>query len=404
MKEETISVPTSSGPITSGSPERSTCRHCGATVKLAFPGPPRVVRCSACELQYLEEFPAPEEAEESYQDDYYNEESGARFLGPLEWVVRFFRWLRVRSILRFERGPGSFLDVGCGRGALVEEFQKRGWSAVGTQISRTAARAAERRGVRVLVGELPALGLTPGTFSVVTFFHVLEHLEDPDSYLRSAHELLRPGGVLLVEVPDCGGLGFRLLRHRHLCVDYPHHLFFFSRRTLTSLVERSGFRVVGRSFVSLEYSPFTTLQNMLNVFPGRPNRLYHSLMQNAEGVRLRRSPWTWVHVGMAALLVGPALLLSLLGSVLPLGNTVRFYCRREGGDSGLVGERSPGQRSDTGLGHVSELGEHGGGRRRGLGGTGDGARDGNRAAAGQEQSGGQRGSGNDKAEQNRPQD
>ena len=304
------------------------CQLCDGDASVYLRGTPTIVECSECGLLSLAEFPSSESSEELYQDDYYSEEAGERFLRPFEWAVRFFRGLRVRDIERRVAVPGSILDVGCGRGALLEILERRGWTALGTQLSHTAIRAARARGLDVRYGELPALGLLSESLDVVTFFHVLEHLEAPEDYLRETHRILKPQGTLVVEVPDFSGLGFRLLGLRHFCIDYPHHLVFFTEPSLRGLLERCGFTVTGRSRVSLEYSPFTTLQNLLNVLPGRPNRLYHSLMQNADGRRLRKSPWTWLHALAAVILAVPAFVATYVGPPLVGGNTLRLYAEK----------------------------------------------------------------------------
>jgi 2-polyprenyl-3-methyl-5-hydroxy-6-metoxy-1,4-benzoquinol methylase len=281
---------------------------------------------------YLADIPSTDSREALYQEEYYREETGARFLGVFERLIGFFRWLRMQSVLRREPGPASLLDIGCGRGILIEFFRKRGWRVLGTQLSRTAAEAARRhRGVEVAVGDLLDLGLAESSFRVVTLYHVLEHVPRPDEYLREVHRLLEEGGLLIVEVPNHGGPGFRLLQERHFCFDYPNHLVFFTPRSLANLLRREGFQVEGRSFFSLEYSPYTTLQNMLNLLPGPPSLLYRSFMSTAEGRRLRIHPLTWGHAALACLLALPALFLSLTSLVIPTGNTVRFVCRREGG-------------------------------------------------------------------------
>ncbi|HWS16154.1 MAG TPA: class I SAM-dependent methyltransferase, partial [Candidatus Methylomirabilis sp.] len=246
-----------------------------------------------------------------------------------ERIVAAFRLLRMQAILRRVPGPGSFLDVGCGRGLLPALFLERGWRASGTQLSRTAAEAARRRyGVEVAVGELPELPLPAEGYDVVTFFHVLEHLDRPEAYLVKARELLVPAGLLVVEVPNFASPGFRILGTRNFCTDYPNHLVFFTPDTLRRLLLRCGFSVDAVSHFSLEYSPYTTLQNLLNLLPGEPGRLYKALMGNEEGKRLRRSPVTWIHAILACALALPAFLISLAGTVLPVGNTMRFYCRK----------------------------------------------------------------------------
>jgi SAM-dependent methyltransferase len=314
-------------------PARYYCNLCGGRATPLLAGPPRIVRCDDCSLSSLEAFPAPAEREAAYQEEYYREGSGERFLGLFERMVSVFRRLRMRSIVRRCPGPGAILDVGCGRGLLPALFLERGWVAAGTQISRTAAAAAHRRyGVNVLVGELPELPLQAGAFDVVTLFHVLEHLDRPEAYLRKAHELLAPGGLLVVEVPNFASPGFRILGTRNFCMDFPNHLVFFTPDSLGRLLARCGFTVEEVSHFSLEYSPYTTLQNMLNLLPGDPGRLYRSLMGNEEGGKLRKSPITWLHALLACALAPTAFLLSLAGLVAPVGNTMRFYCRK-GGES-----------------------------------------------------------------------
>lgn len=314
--------------MTSPEPAEPTrCNLCGAPASSLFPGPPRVVRCASCHIASLAEFPTREQREAAYQESYYRENSGDRFVGLFEHFIAGFRRLRVRSVLKRTSGPGVLLDVGCGRGLLPSLFRERGWAAMGTQLSRTAADAARRRyGVEVLIGELPELSLAEGSFDVVTFFHVLEHLDRPEAYLRTARELLTPGGLLVVEVPNLASPGFFFLGTRDFCMDYPNHLVFFTPASLKRLLTRCGFSVEEVSHFSLEYSPYTTLQNLLNVLPGEPGRLYKALMGNEEGRRLRRSPLTWLHALSGCVLALPALLISLAGLVAPVGNTMRYYC------------------------------------------------------------------------------
>ena len=309
------------------------CELCGLpldeTAEATLAGPPTLIRCGACGLVRLKTFPDENALREAYQRDYYDSEKGERFAVPLEWLVRVFRWMRMRSILRREPGPTSLLDVGCGRGTLIGMLARRGWRAKGTQVSVTAARAArQHRGVEVLLGNLPELDVPDDSVRVVVFFHVLEHLDRPARYLQKSWESLEDGGLLIVEVPNYRSPGILVLGLRNLTVDYPHHLFFFSPESLRRMLRSAGFEVEHESHFSLEYSPFTTLQNFLNLLPGPPNRLYASCQQNPEGRRLRRQPLTWVHGLLAVLLAPLAFLTSLLGLILPIGNTLRIYSRK----------------------------------------------------------------------------
>ena len=134
-----------------------------------------------------------------------------------------------------------------------------------------------------------------------------------------------PDGLLIIEVPDNDGPAFRILGGRNFYLDPPNHLFFFTRATLTTILNANGFKVDSVSRFSLEYTPYTVLQNLLNLIPGKPNRLYLSFMRNPEGRRLRWSPVTWLHAVAATVLVIPAFTISLFSFIFPIGNILRFY-------------------------------------------------------------------------------
>jgi 2-polyprenyl-3-methyl-5-hydroxy-6-metoxy-1,4-benzoquinol methylase len=306
----------------------ATCAFCGTgPLEPWKPGEPAVLQCRACGGASLHPLPSPQDQTELYQEDYYEAESGGRFLGIVDAAVVALKASRYRAIAARCRRVGAVLDVGCGRGDLLEQFRARGWKTKVTQVSRTAAEAARRlRGIDVVVGELPELGLEARSFDVITLFHVLEHLSNPEAYLLCAKDLLTEDGLLVVEVPNFATLGFRLLGRRNLCFDHPHPLHFLTPEALRRLLARCGFKVARVSHFSIEYSAFTTLQNWLNLLPGEPNRLYRALMGNPAGIKLRGRPLTWVHALLGCAL-GPVAFLVALGSLaLPVGNTMRFYC------------------------------------------------------------------------------
>jgi len=311
-------------------PALRSCPLCGSNdLRPWRPGEPLVLQCHSCGSGWVAAPPPQDVIDSLYQEAYYQEGTGARFMGFAEWALVALKKLRYRAIAARVPGPGTILDVGCGRGDLLLVFHDQGWRVLGTQLSRTAAEAARKTwGLDVLVGDLPALELPRASFDVITFFHVLEHLPDPALHLREAFACLKDKGLLVVEVPNFRTLGFGFLGRRHLCYDSPHHLIFFSPRGLKALLAACGFREESRSFFSLEYGPFTLLQNWLNVLPGEPNRLYRALKGDPTGRSLRIHPLTWIHIGLGILLSLPALLFSLTGLCFPVGNTLRVYCRK----------------------------------------------------------------------------
>jgi len=151
---------------------------------------------------------------------------------------------RLRRVDRLAVGRGRLLDVGCAGGHFLAEAQRRGWHALGLDVSAEAvAFARERLGVAARVGALPRPDWPDGSFDCITAWHVLEHLSDPAAFLREVRRLLRPKGWLFLETPVVDGWGARHLGPRWPQWKPGEHLVYFSTRTLARTLWMEGFDV-----------------------------------------------------------------------------------------------------------------------------------------------------------------
>jgi SAM-dependent methyltransferase len=97
-------------------------------------------------------------------------------------------------------GGGRCLDVGSGGGLFVRLAAARGWEAVGVDPAGPERTGPRFRLVRM---DFPAAGPIPGApFALVTFLGSLMYMHDPVAALRAAHEILEPGGCVLVRAPN----------------------------------------------------------------------------------------------------------------------------------------------------------------------------------------------------------
>jgi SAM-dependent methyltransferase len=147
------------------------------------------------------------------------------------------------------------LDVGAAHGWFVEAASRRGADAVGIEPDPVVAAMATERGLDVRSGWFPDDLPVGEQYDVIVFNDVFEHLRDPRAVLEQIRDRLRPGGCLLLNLPDAHGLGFRLSRtlrrvglrgpfERLWQVGFPSpHLWYFSRAGLVRLLRDNGLSV-----------------------------------------------------------------------------------------------------------------------------------------------------------------
>jgi SAM-dependent methyltransferase len=230
-----------------------------------------VVRCQSCALVLTEPRLNDEQLAAYYPSSYpaYRELPPA----PTGWRSRLGGAIdaaRFSATVRFgafgpllKRQPGRLLDVGCGRGDLAEWFAQRGWSVAGVEPGAQACALAGARGVEVHCGTLEDAPWPAGTFQAITFNHSLEHIPDPEAAVQQARELLAPGGMLIVSVPNFGCWQRRLFGSRWFHLDLPRHLQHFDRHSLPSMLRRNGLDPVNVSTSSTMVGLIGSVQYVL---------------------------------------------------------------------------------------------------------------------------------------------
>ena len=163
------------------------------------------------------------------------------------------RYLRLLAEVVPE--TGALLEIGCGSGFALEEALASGWHEVcGVEPTRTAVDAAAPVVRDRIVRDVMRPGLFDrASFDAVCMFQTLDHIWDPQSLLRECHRVLRPGGAILVLNHDVEAASARVLGERSPIFDI-EHMYLYSRRTLSRLLEKHGFAVVRSGAVTNVYS------------------------------------------------------------------------------------------------------------------------------------------------------
>lgn len=210
-----------------------------------------IMQCSGCRLVYAGFRPSEQMLAKLYgqvvDSLYEQEEEGRR---------RTFR----RAVERLNAecpAKGRLCEIGCYTGIFLEQARQQGWDVCGVELSDWARTiASKKRGLRCY-SSMEQASQTGSLFDSVVLWDVIEHVPDPRSMIRQAHNMLQPGGTLGLSTIVLDSLSARVLRHK-----YPFlmemHLIYFTRKTLTRLLAECGFEIMSykrhRRYVTLAYA------------------------------------------------------------------------------------------------------------------------------------------------------
>ena len=292
----------------------------------AFP----VARCRSCGLVATVDDLTADELAAFYR--YAGEpDAGHRFRKPLEVLMRTLRRQRLRTVFSHRAEPGRILDVGCGRAVMLEALAARGWETWGLELdAEIAASARARLGERILTGDFATTKLPVTDFDVITFWHVFEHLADPRRALSAAKELLAPGGVILITVPNIDSWQASWFGASWLHLDVPRHRWHFTPKALVKLATEAGLEASGIRHFSLEYGPYGMLQSALAAV-GLGQRLFTRVLRPGGGAPVWREPAFWAHLALAGPIAGAAALAlptEALAAAVGKGGVISVALRR----------------------------------------------------------------------------
>lgn len=207
-----------------------------------------LVRCKICGLMYLNPRPRQDVITSFYPEEY------APFRIAIEQETSvMMKWMRRHKLVKRRRivekfsgfETGSILDVGCATGLFLNEMQRAGWQAMGVEIVESAANYARQQfGLDIFLGFLDDVPFQRASFDVITFWDVLEHTFSPKKTLRKTNELLKPGGIVAINIPNWDSPDRVWFGPYWIGLDPPRHLFVFTRKTLENMLEDAGFQVI----------------------------------------------------------------------------------------------------------------------------------------------------------------
>jgi 2-polyprenyl-3-methyl-5-hydroxy-6-metoxy-1,4-benzoquinol methylase len=231
--------------VTAGVREGAKCPFCtgtATTLRYVHDGY-RIIHCRECDGGFAMPRPTVARLDQIYDPAYV-----AKYTASVMHSRALARWryelitrlLRIGETAPAPATPRRILDVGCGGGALLQEFKNAGWEVNGTDVSPEFAHMAQALGIPVVVGDATSIDLPVRHFDLITMSHVVEHFVDPLEVLAHCARWLRGGGAVALETPNWKGIGALVRGSKWSHIIPPEHLNYFTPKSLRRLALRAG--------------------------------------------------------------------------------------------------------------------------------------------------------------------
>lgn len=290
------------------------------------PGDFAIAECTSCHLAFTSPRPTAE-ALGGFYEDVYSGSNAERMRamqteGGMLWILRA-RWALLSRFIE-PSAEQRLLDIGCGYGAFLRLAGERSsLQLVGCDLDAGSLEGSVAPERAVLHNsDVHEAALPDAHFDIVTLYHCLEHTMDPVRDLKEVRRILKPDGVLLVEVPNFAGLWRRVFGRFWFPLLIPQHLVHFSPETLRAALLQSGFQriVFQRGFwapIELVTSVGLVLKSIFGAPPEGRRPVGRWLLHKAFAVLL------------ALLFVGVDIPLSILFANTPLSGHQVAIARRD---------------------------------------------------------------------------
>lgn len=192
------------------------------------------------EYRLLKTVPVPENLGKYYQsEDYISHTDSKRSLFEkiYHWVKQYTLSRKEALISSYAKKKGNLLDIGAGTGDFLAYAKSKKWEVIGIEPNQKAKELAQKKGVSFVENTEE---LSNNSFDVITMFHVLEHVPDLDKQLSELKRICKPGGFIVVAVPNFKSYDAKHYKEFWAAYDVPRHLWHFSKTAVEKLFSEKG--------------------------------------------------------------------------------------------------------------------------------------------------------------------
>lgn len=224
-----------------------------------------IVKCSICGHIFAEEIISENEQKSLYGKDYYFGNEYIDYIADKQVVQKNFNLrLKVLKSLLTLANRRSLLEIGCAYGFFLESAKEIFASAMGIDISNDAINyAREKFGLSAVCEDFLSFDFSGVKFDTICMWDTIEHLRAPQEYIKKIAKLTDKGALLAITTGDVESVNARLSKDRWRLIHTPTHLHYFSKKTLTRMLDEYGFSVIYNRYCgfyrSLDFVLYRTL-------------------------------------------------------------------------------------------------------------------------------------------------
>jgi ubiquinone/menaquinone biosynthesis C-methylase UbiE len=255
----------------------------------------KIFRCINCGLVFVNPQLSREEMTEFYpKGKYYSYSEIINKKKPiyqkiLYYLIRFHKFVFVLLSKPLSRSipvikHGKILDIGCGNGEFLLRFSKS--TSVGLYgVEIYSIKNDLKDKIHFSKGSLIDAEYRNNVFDIITLNHTLEHLDNPDKVFVELKRILKPGGKVIIAVPNITSLAYWIFKKNWVGLDIPRHLFSYSTKTLLRFAQKAGLKIKKIRYNSTPGQFLASFECFLNKYRKRQvllteSKLYYNTILN----------------------------------------------------------------------------------------------------------------------------
>jgi 2-polyprenyl-3-methyl-5-hydroxy-6-metoxy-1,4-benzoquinol methylase len=263
--------------------EKISCPICGEKPNGQMNNLKQYWYCTQCSLGWIKEIPKT-----TYKESYYT--SGSSILAKLFVPLEVFFYKIRESYIGMQK-KAFYIDVGAGDGNFLSHVNAK--RKIGVEISQSGRKIMEKNGLETLSPK-EFINSKNKKADVISFWHVLEHVDHPIDYIKAAKNTINKSGKIVIAVPNADSFEFRLFKQYWFHLTPQFHIWFFTPRALKRILKLADLKIERIDYWTIEHHFAGILQSFINFTTHTDNALHKLIKRRQDLSSLSFASIFWI--------------------------------------------------------------------------------------------------------------